>query len=93
MVNIIAAFEAFVGLLSFALATGVFFSRFSRPKAHILFSKNAVIAPYRGITAFMVRIAPHKNTNLSDAEAKMTLALTVFENGNKVNKFFINIFK
>ncbi len=88
LVNIIAAFEAFVGLLSFALATGVFFSRFSRPKAHILFSKNAVIAPYRGITAFMVRIAPHKNTNLSDAEAKMTLALTVFENGNKVNKFF-----
>lgn len=88
LVNIIAAFEAFVGLLSFALATGVFFSRFSRPKAHILFSENAVVAPYRGITALMVRIAPHKNTNLSDAQAKMTLALTVIDNESKVNKFF-----
>ena len=36
----------------------------------------------------MVRMAPFKNNNLSDAEAKMTLGISVEENGNLVNKFY-----
>ena len=38
--SLIAAIEALFGLLSFAIATGLFYGRFSKPKAHILFSKN-----------------------------------------------------
>ena len=41
--NIFTSLEAFIGLLSFALATGLLFARFSRPVAHIVFSKNEVI--------------------------------------------------
>ena len=49
--NSIAAFESLIGLLSFALATGLLFAKFfSRPVAKIIYSKKAVIAPYRGIT-------------------------------------------
>jgi inward rectifier potassium channel len=36
--------EALIGLLSFAIATGLFW-RFSRPTAFLKFSHNAVIAP------------------------------------------------
>ena len=36
----------------------------------------------------MIRVASYKNTNLTDAEAKLTLAMTVEENGVPVNKFF-----
>ena len=36
----------------------------------------------------MFRIAPYKNTNLLDAEAKVNLAMVVEENGKMVNKFF-----
>ena len=36
----------------------------------------------------MVRMTPFKNTNLSDAEAKLTLGLVIEENGRLLNKFF-----
>ena len=84
----IAAVEALLGLLSFSLATGLFYGRFSRPKAYLKFSANAIIAPFKDITALMFRIAPYKNTTLTDAEAKITLGIQVEENGKLVNKFF-----
>lgn len=84
----IAAIEALVGLLSFALATGLLYGRFSRPKAYIRFSENALIAPFKDQTALMLRIAPFKNTTLTDVEAVLTVAMTVEENGKQVNKFF-----
>jgi inward rectifier potassium channel len=83
-----AAIEALFGLLSFAIATGLFYGRFSKPKAHILFSKNAIIAPYLSGTALMMRLTPYKNTNLTDAEAKLTLGMVLEENGKTVNKFY-----
>ena len=84
----IAAFEALIGLLSFALATGLLYGRFAKPKAFLRFSENAILAPYQGITAIMMRIAPYKNNILVDAEAKLTLGMAVEENGKMVNKFF-----
>ena len=84
----IAAFEALLGLLTFSLATGLFYGRFSKPKAYLKFSYNAIIAPYKEITALMLRIAPYKNATLTDAEAKLTVGMAVEENGKVVNKFF-----
>jgi inward rectifier potassium channel len=89
LTSALAAAEALTGLLSFAIATGLFYGRFSRPQAFLKFSHNALIAPYKGGTGFMVRMAPHKNTNLIDAEARMTLGMTVEENGQPVNKFYV----
>jgi inward rectifier potassium channel len=88
LTSALAAGEALTGLLSFAIATGLFYGRFSRPRAFLKFSENAVIAPYKDITAFMIRTAPYKNTNLFDAEARMTLGMSVTENGKPVNKFY-----
>jgi len=84
----IAAFEALLGLLSFSIATGLFYGRFSKPKAYLKFSYNAIIAPYKDITALMLRIAPFKNATLTEAETKLTLGMPVEENGRMVNKFF-----
>ena len=84
----IAAGEALVGLLSFAIATGLFYGRFSKPTAYLKFSGNALIAPYKDIIALMIRVAPYKNTTLTDAEAKVTLGMVIEENGKMVNKFF-----
>ncbi len=84
----IAAFEALIGLLSFALATGLLYGRFSKPTAYLKFSGNAVIAPFKDDTALMLRISPFKNTALTDAEAKLTLGMPIEENGKMVNRFF-----
>lgn len=83
-----ATLEAFLGLLTFAIATGLFYGRFSRPRAFIRFSENALIAPFKEGTALMFRIAPYKNNTLSEIKAEVTLAMQVEENGKKTNKFF-----
>jgi inward rectifier potassium channel len=88
LVSSIAALEALTGLLSLALATGLLYGRFSKPTAYIKFSGNAIIAPFKNSIALMIRLAPFKNTTLTDAEAKITLGIPVEENGKIINRFF-----
>lgn len=88
LTSFVAAFEAFSGLLFFALATGLFYARFSRPKAFLRFSERALISPYKDGVALMFRLVPDKNNNLTDVEAKLTLAIHVEEDGKQVNRFF-----
>ena len=73
----VSTFEAFLGLLSFAIATGLFYGRFSRPRAFLSFSHNALIAPYKDGTGLMFRMAPYKNNILSEAEVKVNLAMQI----------------
>ena len=84
----VAAFEALLGLLSFALATGLLYGRFSKPVAYVRFSHNALIAPYKETNALMFRLVPFKNTNLVDAVVSVTLGMTLEENGVKLNRFY-----
>jgi inward rectifier potassium channel len=86
--NIVASLESFTGILIFAIVTGLLYGRFTRPRAYLVFSRNALIAPYRGISGLMVRVASYKNNNLTDVEAQVTLVVHVVENGQKVRKFF-----
>lgn len=88
LTSVVASIEALSGLLALALGTGLLYGRFSRPKAFIQFSHHALIAPFQGGYGLMLRMAPYKNTNLTDAEAKITLGITMDEGGNKVNRFF-----
>lgn len=88
LASAVSTFEAFLGLLSFALATGLFYGRFSRPRAFLKFSDNAVIAPYKDGTALMFRMAPYKNNLLSEAEVKVNLAMQVEENRKTMNRFY-----
>jgi inward rectifier potassium channel len=84
----IAAFQALMGLLSFAVATGLMYGRFSKPRAYLKFSVNALISPYKNITALMMRVAPYKNATLTDAETQVTLAMPSDEDGKSVNRFY-----
>ena len=88
MTSMVAAAEALIGLLSFAIATGLFFGRFSKPTAFLKFSHNALIAPYGEIKGLMIRVTPFKNTNFTDAEAKMTLGMSMEKNGVMTNEFY-----
>jgi inward rectifier potassium channel len=83
----LASIESLTGLLGFALATGLLYGRFSRPVARILFSKNALIAPYKGFTAFMIRIANKNRSELLDPEATIVMSYIGEDNGNKLRKF------
>lgn len=86
--NFIVAVEALFGLLAFALVTGLFFARFSRPTAKILFSDCALIAPYRGMTAFEFRITNGRRNQIIELQATVMLSIFVEENGRRLRRFF-----
>ena len=87
LASALSSAEALIGLLSFAIATGLFFGRFSKPTAFLKFSHHALISPYGESKALMIRLVPFKNTNFTDAKAKVTLGMSLEENGLKTNKF------
>jgi inward rectifier potassium channel len=72
--SIVAFFQAFVGLLSFAALSGLFYGKIAKPKIKIKFSEVAIIAPYRGIKGLMFRLTSGMNTNLGETTAKVVLS-------------------
>ncbi len=71
--NLLAALEALLGLLTFAVATGVFFGRVSRPSARIAFSAAAVVAPYQEGTALQFRIVNRRANALMELKVSVIL--------------------
>ena len=86
--NILVAVEALTGLFGFALATGLLFSRFSRPNAKIRFSEKAVVAPYRDITGFMFRIVNERKNQIIELAATVTFSKMESHNGKQIRRFY-----
>ncbi|MFD2935518.1 ion channel [Spirosoma flavum] len=70
----VAAFESMIGLLAFALATGLLYGRFSRPVAHVRFSKQSVFAPYLDVNGWMFRIINTRANQLIDLQVTVTIS-------------------
>jgi inward rectifier potassium channel len=71
---VLAAMESLVGLMSFALATGILFARFSRPRARILFADQALVRPFRDGQALMVRLVNARSNQLIETRARLLLS-------------------
>ena len=71
--NIVVTFEALVGLVGLALATGLMFSKFSQPRARVIFSRRAVVAMRDGAPSLMVRLANERKTGLVEATVRLVL--------------------
>lgn len=85
--NIVAALNALVGLMSLALATGLFFARFARPVAKVRFSKNAIIAPYNDINGFMFRMVNLRSNQLMDVEVQLIITWLESERAKTFRRF------
>ena len=72
--NLVVAVEALIGLLGFSVVAGIVFARFARPMARIVFSRHALVAPYREITALMFRIVNQRQSEIVDLQGKVLLA-------------------
>src|SRR5438105_11026675 len=66
--NIVTTIEILSGLFLLAVITGLIFVRFSRPTAHIVFSKSIVIAPMNGKPTLMLRIGNSHQRSMVEAE-------------------------
>lgn len=80
--NGLAAFVALFGWTTLAVATGLFYARFARPGRIVIFSEQAIIAPY-GEEGFSLqfRIANQRDTHLINVRARMVL--TWLEDGQR----------
>lgn len=87
--NILASFESFLGLLSFALISGLLYGRFSRQRAKIVFSEHMLVAPYRGGRGLMFRMGNARRSEIIETEVQIILAINQGgENGALERKFF-----
>jgi inward rectifier potassium channel len=87
--NVIASFESFLGLLAFALISGLLYGRFSRPVARIAFSEKILVAPYRSGQGLMFRMVNAARSELIETEVQVILTVNQREeNGNISRRFF-----
>ena len=88
-VNNVAAIEALTGFLSLAIATGLIYGRFSKPRSYLAFSDHALISPFKNGTALMFRFAAFKDKHtLTDVEIRVNAGLFLAENENAGYKYF-----
>jgi inward rectifier potassium channel len=85
--SIVAAFESMMGLLVFALATGLLYGRFSRPTAKIMYSKNIIVAPYKDGLGYMFRLANLRSNQLIELNISVLLSINVIENDKPTRRF------
>lgn len=87
--SLIASFESVVGLLAFALATGLLYGRFSRPVSHVRFSRKAVFAPYLDVNGWMFRIINARANQLIDVQVEVSLSrLETKPDGTRYRKYY-----
>jgi inward rectifier potassium channel len=72
--NFVVTVEALLGMAGFALATGLIFQRFSRPRARVRFSKVAVVMPYDGAPTLMFRCANERSNQILEAEVHVSFS-------------------
>jgi len=85
--NIVMTMESITSLFALALGTGLIFARFSRPQASVIFSDRAVVAPYRGMTAFMFRVANRKRSQMVRLETRVVMSRLEQTDGGSKRRF------
>jgi inward rectifier potassium channel len=88
--NTVSAIEATIGLMAFALATGLLYGRFSKPSARIQFSDRALIAPYQEGTSLQFRVANARSNVLMNVEARVLL-MTVDKVDGQLKRDFVEL--
>jgi inward rectifier potassium channel len=80
-VSIIASIESIIGLASFAMMTSVIYGRFSKPSARLLYSNNAIIAPYQNGRSLQFRVVNTRMSMLLELEASVSIQFTSTKDG------------
>lgn len=91
LISYVAVAESFVGLLSFAIATGLLWGRFSKPSSKIAFSKNIILTPFEEGTAVMFKIVNQRNNVLLNTKVKVIGTLDSGDGKTGFNKEYFDV--
>lgn len=87
--NVVMTFETLVGITMLSIVTGLVFARFSRPVAHVMFSRTAVVVPRDGKPTLMLRMANQRSTNILQAHVEVNLVRNeVTQEGEFMRRFY-----
>lgn len=85
--NAVVVVEITLGLIYFALSTGIAFARFSRPTARFVFSHRALIRDVDGVPTLMLRAANQRHNVVYSAQARLTLLVDDELAGVRMRRF------
>lgn len=86
--GILASVEALIGLLSFALISGLMYGRFKNPQAEIKFAKNMLMTTVDGKPTIQARIANKLSHDLFDIHARILMLHNErLEDGRTVKRY------
>lgn len=71
-VHTLVAFEAMVGLLGTAIATGLVFAKFARPKAKVMFSQSMVVYHRNGRPVLVFRVGNARGNEIIEASLRIS---------------------
>ncbi|WP_445730618.1 ion channel [Methylocystis sp. IM2] len=69
----VAAIGAFIGVCALAVTTGLIFTRFTQPRARVLFARAPVVAMFDGARTLMIRFANERHNVIVDTSARLWL--------------------
>lgn len=85
--NVLVVIEITLGILFFALVTGIAFARFSRPRARILFSNVAVVHDVDGLPTLMFRAANLRHNLVFEARSTVSVLMDEEVGGTMLRRF------
>ncbi len=85
--NIVASIESLVGVLGFAVATGLLFGRVSRPSAKIGFSETMLITSYQDIQSLQFRVVNRRRNDLMEIQARVMIMTVEDKDGQPTRRY------
>lgn len=85
--NWVVVTEITLGIISFALVTGLAFARFSRPTSRLLFSNVLVVQDVDGVPTLMLRTANQRHNLIFSAQAQLSLITDSAVAGVRMRRF------
>jgi inward rectifier potassium channel len=71
--HLLVTIESMFSMLFLAVVTGLVFAKFSRPRARVVFSNVAVVAPRNGVPTLMFRVANERVNHIVEAQLRVTV--------------------
>ena len=85
--NWMVCIEAYVGLMSFAMMSGLSFAKFSVPQSRVIFSKTLIVSQRNGCPALMFRMANARGNQIMEVRVHLTAVIdSVTQEGEEIRR-------
>ena len=88
---VLMTLQALLGILTLATITGLFYARFSRPTAKLIFSNKAIMGQHEGVLYFYFRVANQRLNQIVEAHMALTLSKNEISKEGEYNRKFYNL--